>query len=207
MRRMDSRKYFIAATAIAAIATGGWLSWQLMQTPQALLAATLLPAPAELAEFSLTDQHGTEFTRDSFKGHWNLVFFGFTHCPDICPLTLQVLADARRQMQEKGLHVLPRIVLVSVDPERDSPEVLGRYISHFGDGTVGLTGEMEQLRSLTTKLGIYFQKSGIDGDNYAVDHSAVIIVINPDGKFTALFSAPHEAGNIAHDASLLMSRF
>ncbi len=207
IRGMDSRKYFIIGTAIAAIATGSWLSWQVMQTPQALLTATVLPAPAELAEFSLSDQHSTEFSRDSFKGHWNLVFFGFTHCPDICPLTLQVLAEAQRKMQANGRHQLPRIVLVSVDPERDSPEVLGRYVSHFGDGTVGLTGDLTELRRLTTKLGIYFEKFGIDGDNYSVDHSAVIIVIDPDGKFAALFGAPHDAESIAHDTSLLMSKF
>lgn len=204
---MDSRKYFIIGTAVAAIATGSWLSWHIMKTPQVLLAATVLPAPVELAEFSLSDQHGTEFSRDSFKGHWNLVFFGFTHCPDICPLTLQVLADAQRKMQANDKHQLPRIVLVSVDPERDSPEVLGRYVGHFGDSTVGLTGNLAELRRLTTKLGIYFEKSGIDGDNYSVDHSAVIIVVDPDGKFAALFSAPHDAENIAHDTSLLMSRF
>lgn len=203
---MDSRKYFIIGTAIAAIVTGTWLSWHLMQTPRVLLTATLLPAPVELAEFSLSDQHGSAFSRENFKGHWNLVFFGFTHCPDVCPLTLQVLADARRQMQAQGLDPLPRIVLVSVDPERDSPAVLARYVGHFGDGIVGLGGELAELRKLTTKLGIYFEKSGIDGDNYSVDHSSVIIVIDPDGKFAALFSAPHQAENIAYDASLLMSR-
>ena len=203
---MDSRKYFIIVTAIAAIATGSWLSWQVLQTPQKLQTATLLPAPAELAEFSLIDQHGNVFSRDSFKGEWNLLFFGFTHCPDICPLTLQVLAEARQKMQADGLDRLPRIVLISVDPERDSPEAMGHYVSHFGDGTFGVTGDLTELRKLTSKLGIYFEKSGIDGDNCSVDHSAVVIVIDPDGRFAALFGAPHHAENFAHDLPILMSR-
>jgi protein SCO1/2 len=203
---MDSRKYFILATAIAAIATGSWLSWQVLQQPELPRTATLLPAPAELADFTLSDQHGNTFSRNSFKGRWSLVFFGFTHCPDICPLTLQVLAEARRDLQASGVEALPDIVLVSVDPERDSPEVMGRYVSHFGDGVTGVSGDLAELRKLTTKLGIYFEKSNLDDDNYSVDQSAVVIVVNPDGNFVALFSAPHRAANFVHDVPILMAR-
>jgi protein SCO1/2 len=204
---MDSRKYFILAPAIAAIATGSWLSWQVLQSAQELQTATLLPAPAELADFALTDQHGGPFSRDSLKGQWSLLFFGFTHCPDVCPLTLQILADARRDMQANGLDSLPRIILVSVDPERDSPEVLGKYVRHFGDGTLGVSGDLTELRKLTSGLGIYFEKSGIDGDNYSIDHSAAVIVVDPDARFAALFGAPHQAENFVHDMPILMSRF
>lgn len=203
---MDSRKYLLAATAIAAITTGGWVSWHFLQPPPLPQTATVLPAPLELAAFSLVDQYGNAFTRDSFKGDWNLVFFGFTHCPDVCPLTLQVLADARRLMQAAGLEKLPRIVLISVDPERDTPAVIGQYVAHFGDATLGISGDLLELRKLTTGLGIYFEKSNLDGDNYSVDHSAVVIVINPDGRFHALFSAPHRAENFAHDLPIMMQR-
>ena len=202
---MDSRKYFIAAVAIIAIVTGIWLTSSVLSPPPLPRTATLLPAANDLAEFSLLDQDGATFTRSSFEGRWNLVFFGFTHCPDVCPLTLQVLAEARGQMVAAGRVELPRIVLVSVDPERDTPEVIGQYVSNFGADTIGVTGELSELRKLTDGLGIFFEKSGVDGDSYSVDHSAVVIVVDPDGRFHSLFGAPHQAANFAHDLPIIMS--
>jgi protein SCO1/2 len=202
---MDSRKYFIAAVAIIAIVTGILTMLRLLSSPPLPQTATMLPAATELAEFSLLDQDGAAFTRSSFEGRWNLVFFGFTHCPDVCPLTLQVLAKARAQMLAAGQDELPRIVLVSVDPERDTPAVIGQYVSHFGPDTIGVSGNLSELRKLTDGLGIYFEKSGVDDDNYSVDHSAVVIVVDPDGRFHSLFGAPHQAGNFAHDLPIIMS--
>ena len=108
----------------------------------------MLPNPDPVPSFALLDQHGSEIDESVFRGQWDLVFFGFTHCPDICPLTLQVLADARRQLAEQGAEPLPRIVLVSVDPERDTPEKLAQYIGYFGDQNAGITGELDELRKL-----------------------------------------------------------
>jgi len=201
---MDSRKYFIIAVAVIAIVTGTWLSVQVLSPPPSLQTATRLPAATELAEFSLLDQNNESFTRSDFEGRWNLLFFGFTHCPDICPMTLQVLANAQQLLADDGHAELPRIVLVSVDPERDTPDILGQYVSHFGEDTIGITGELIEVKKLTDGLGVFFEKSG-DEDNYSVDHSAVVIVINPDGKFHALFGAPHKAENFAHDIPILMS--
>jgi protein SCO1/2 len=202
---MDSRKYFIVSVAIIAIVTGIWLTSRVLTPPPLPQTATLLPATTELAEFSLLDQDNVPFTRSSFEGRWNLVFFGFTHCPDVCPLTLQVLAAARQQMVDEGREELPRIVLVSVDPERDTPQVLGQYVAHFGDDTIGVSGELSELRKLTDGLGIYFEKSALDGDSYSVDHSAVVIVVDPDGRFHSLFGAPHIAENFAHDLPIIIS--
>ena len=201
---MDSRKYFIIAVAVVAIVTGTWLSMQVLSPPPSLQTATRLPAATELAEFSLLDQNNESFTRSDFEGRWNLLFFGFTHCPDICPMTLPVLANARQLLADDGQAELPRIVLVSVDPERDTPDILGQYVAHFGEDTIGITGEVIEIKKLTDGLGIFFEKSG-DEDNYSVDHSAVAIVINPNGKFHALFGAPHKAENFAHDLPILMS--
>lgn len=200
---MGSRNIFIAIVAVVAIGTGAWLS-SLVMAPAALpRTATVLPAPSDLPEFSLVDQNGATIGRDVFRDHWSLVFFGFTHCPDICPLTLQVLANARQQLAEAGQQPLPRIVLVSVDPERDTPEVMKQYVGYFGDDIVGITGELDEIRTLTNGLGIFFEKSRQDGDNYSVDHSAVVILMNPQGQFQALFSAPHEAANFVHDLPII----
>ena len=202
---MSPRNSFIASVAIIAIATGAWLSYLVMSPPPTLLTATVLPASGELPEFSLIDQDGAAIGREVFEGHWNLVFFGFTHCPDICPLTLQVLADAKKQLAATGFDRLPRIVLVSVDPERDTPEILARYVGYFGDDNLGITGNLEEISKFTKGLGIWFEKSG-DGENYSVDHSAAVLLINPDGQFKALFGAPHEADNLVHDLPIIMSQ-
>jgi len=203
---MSPRNSFIASVAIIAIATGAWLSYLVMSPPPTLLTATVLPASGELPEFSLVDQDGAAIGREVFQGHWNLVFFGFTHCPDICPLTLQVLADAKQQLADEGQNPLPRVVLVSVDPERDTPDLLGQYVAYFDADNLGITGDLEELRKLTNGLGIFFEKSNIDDDNYSVDHSAVVLVIDPDGRLSALFGAPHDAANFVHDLPLIMAR-
>ena len=191
------------ATRIA-LAAGIFTAARLQQPPE-LAAAFALPEPTPLPEFSLLDQSGNAVTRDSFTGQWDLVFFGFTHCPDICPATLQILDQVERQLADADQEPLPRIVLVSVDPERDTPEQMGRYVDYFGDGNLGVTGSIDELKKLTSALGIYFEKRPGETDNYSVDHSAAVLVIDPDGGFSALFSAPHAVANYTHDLPILMA--
>ena len=202
---MDSRKKVIVGVAIITIVTGVWLSFWITAPIPKPQTATVLPAPLGLAEFSLLDQNGDAFSRASFRGHWNLVFFGFTNCPDICPLTLQVLANARQQMLDAGAQELPRIVLVSVDPERDTPEIIGQYVSYFGADVIGVTGELAEVRKLTDGIGVFFQKTNVDDGYYSVNHSAVVIVVDPQSNFHALFSAPHEATSFEHDLPIIMA--
>ena len=202
---MSPKNLFIAVVAILAIVTGAWLSYQVLVPPPVPQTATVLPTPGELPEFSLVDHNGQAIGRDVFSGQWDMVFFGFTHCPDICPLTMQVLAHVRQQLADSGQETLPRVVLVSVDPERDTPELLGQYIDYFGDDNLGITGELDELRKLTRALGIFFEKSILDGDDYSVDHSAVVLIINPSGQFHALFGAPHDAVDFVHDMPIIMA--
>ena len=202
---MGPKNTVIAIIAVVAIGTGAWLSSLLTTTPAEPRTATVLPGAADLPEFALLDQNGEPFGRDGFEGHWSLVFFGFTHCPDICPLTLQTLANAQQQLAAVGADPLPRIVLVSVDPERDTPEIMRDYIGYFGSGHTGVTGALDELRKLTSSLGIFFAKSAIEGDSYSVDHSSVVLLLNPEGQLHALFSAPHEADNFVHDLPIIMA--
>jgi len=201
---MRPKNLIIAFALAIALAAGVFVAARL-QTPASLNTAFLLPAPTPLPAFSLVDQAGNPVTPDTFRNHWNLVFFGFTHCPDICPTTLQILAAARKELVSSGQEPIPRIVLVSVDPERDSPGVIGRYVDHFGVGNLGITGQLEELRKLTSSLGVFFEKQAGDEENYAVDHYAGVILINPDAEFHALFSGPHEVRNFVHDIPLLMA--
>lgn len=202
---MRLRNIIIAIVAGSAIGMGAWLSYQLATPPAQPQRATILPVTMELPDFALLDETGATIGADAFVGQWSLVFFGFTQCPDICPLTLQVLSSARRALSDSGQEPLPQIVLVSVDPERDTPEVMQTYLGNFGDGTKGVTGELDELQKLTKSLGIFFAKSVREDGSYSVDHSAVVLVINPDGQFHALFGAPHEIDNFVHDLPIIMN--
>ena len=200
---MNPRQFIIAIALGLALAAGTFLALR-MQTPSEPEFALVLPEPNPVPEFSLLNQHGMPIDQSVFAGQWDLVFFGFTHCPDICPTTLQVLAAAKTALQEKGHVPLPRIVLVSVDPERDTPELMQQYVDYFGEGNLGITGALDEITRLTSGLGIFFAKHLSDGEDYAVDHSAAVLVINPDGGFEALFSGPHVVENYVHDLPIVM---
>ncbi len=165
--------------------------------------ATILPTVMELPAVTLVDQTGRDVDQTVFEGQWDVVFFGFATCPDICPITLRVLRDAQQQLEQSGADTLPRIVLVSVDPERDTPEVLTEYMKSFGDNSLAVTGEIDQLRTLTSALGIFFEKRYMDEEFYTVDHSSVVLVIDPEGDVTALFSGPHRAENYVNDLPIV----
>ena len=202
---MGPRNIIVAVALAIALAAGVFVAAR-NQAPNAPTSALALPVPKPVPAFSLLNQFGEPVDQSVFEGQWDLVFFGFTHCPDICPTTLQVLAAAKKALAEQGREVLPRIVLVSVDPERDSPEILGQYIDYFGDGNLGLTGTLDEVRKLTAGLGIFFQKQSGDDDgaDYSVDHSAAVLVIDPDGGFHAVFSGRHVVENFVHDLPILM---
>jgi protein SCO1/2 len=200
---MRPRNLFVAIALALTVLAGAYVASR-TQPPLTPESALILPAPNPVPEFSLLNHRGESVDQNVFEGQWDLVFFGFTHCPDICPTTLQVLATARKTLADGGRQLLPRIVLVSVDPDRDTPEILGKYINYFGDDNLGLTGTLEEIRNLTGGLGIYFEKQPGDGENYAVDHSAAVLVIDPDGGFHSLFSGPHVVDNYVHDLPILM---
>ena len=203
---MSPKNILIAIVLAVALAAGLVVATRL-NTPAELKTALVLPAPNALPEFELLDPLGNTVNRETFLDQWSLMFFGFTHCPDICPLTLQTLAAAQGELDAAGQQPLPQIVLISVDPERDTPQLMGQYVSHFGDGNLGVTGSLDELKKLTSALGIYFQKQPGDTDSYAVDHSAAVLLINPNGEFHALFSGPHVAANYVHDLPIIMEGF
>lgn len=117
---------------------------------------------------------------------------------------MQILSAAKSQLSDSGQTPLPRIVFVSVDPERDTAEKMADYVNAFGDGNLGITGDIGELRKLTSGIGIYFEKHEGNDESYSVDHSAVVILIDPDGRFHSLFGAPHAIENFVHDLPLLM---
>jgi len=198
------RHLIVAIVLSIAVAAGAFVALR-VSTPEQPRVALVFPEPAPIPAFTLVDHDGMPADASVFEGHWNLVFFGFTHCPDVCPTTLQVLATAQQMLREQGQAPLPRIVLVSVDPERDTPEALAGYVTHFGTGSLGLTGELPQLRALADGLGIFFEKRAAEGDSYGVDHSAAVLVIDPDGRLRGLFGTPHRAEDFVHDLPILIA--
>ena len=201
---MSSVRILITVVSLLlGVGFGYWMTQK--NSVPAIETAMLYPAPVDLGDFSLVNANGESVDASYFEDDWQLVFFGFTFCPDICPMTLQVLSAARQSLADAGSTALPEIVLVSVDPERDTPEILSEYIAYFGDGVSGLTGDLGEIRKLTERLGIFFQKVELDEGNYTVDHSSVVLVISPAGQLVALFSAPHSAAAIAHDLRALLA--
>ena len=202
---MRPRSLIVGFLSGLAVAAGIWVAiGATTKESAAPESATVLPVKSGIPEFSLQTHDGTPADETIFEGQWDLVFFGFTQCPDICPLTLKVLQNARTELAERGFTPLPRIVLVSVDPERDTPERVAAYIRAFGEDNLGLTGDVVELRKLADGIGIFFEKRDGDGDQYLVDHSSVVLVIDPQGRFHALFSSPHRVENFVHDIPLLV---
>ena len=186
-------------------ATAGVAFWKITQAKKATPRNSLivLPEPRVLADFDLIDQQSDPFSLEDLKGNWSLIFFGFTHCPDVCPTALYELQQVKNTLeQEIGEGVqIPQIVFISVDPERDTPNKLQAYLSHFDPSFIGVTGKHEQLLPLTRQVGIAYRieehESG--ATQYGVDHSTGILLTNPAGRLHGVFPAPHGATEISAD--------
>ncbi len=191
--------FITAASGAFALGLGTSYLWQQGSQAPALERATLLEASAKaLPSFSLIDQEGAPFSNDRLKRRWTLMFFGYTHCPDICPLTLNELKGMYVRLAGTPYPQDTQVVFVSVDPQRDSPQQLKRYVQYFDAHFLGVTGSEPELLKLTRALGIYYAANG-SGKDYLVDHSAAIVLIDDRGQNRALFSAPHEAAVLARD--------
>jgi len=161
--------------------------------------ATVLPAGRPLPEFELTDVEGRPFTNSSLEGRFTLLFFGFTNCPDVCPITLQVLASVQEQLRNEAPDAVPDVVFVSVDPFRDTPERIAAYVAAFDPSFIGVTGPDERLEPLIDALGVGVEKHEHHGEQYNVVHSGVIYVIGPRAEWIAVSSGPHVPPTIAAD--------
>ncbi|MDX1563075.1 MAG: SCO family protein [Gammaproteobacteria bacterium] len=162
--------------------------------------ATMLDAPRPLPDVGLIDVNGNPFSFADLNGRHALVFFGFTNCPDICPLTLQVLAGAVEEIRAGNAEIAPAVVFVSVDPARDSPERIGAYVRGFDPSFIGVTADEAALQPLLDALSVTVHKETRDGETYNVVHNGTVYVIDAAGRWTALFGGnTHDAATIASD--------
>lgn len=192
-------KKLVFALAITAMAVGFVVSNVMQEQPvvieQPAFQGNLVVPPRKIALPELSKHDGNALSNEDVQGHWSMVFFGYTNCPDICPMTLNVLAEARKQAAAD----FPRVFFVSVDPARDSIEQLGEYVQYFDKTFTGVGGSLEMLKALTLQMSAVFMHTpaepGNEG-NYLVDHSASVMLLNPEGKLHAFLRAPHTPSSI-----------
>ena len=156
----------------------------------------LIEPPRNLGSFNLMDSAGKEFLPKDFEGKWNMLFFGFTFCPDICPITMSMLSRIEKGLDIENQEKI-RIFLVTVDPDRDSPDQLKVYLENFSENFIGLTGGLDQIYNFATRVNAPFNPIKNNKEsNYTVDHTGSIILINPEGNYAGFFRAPHNQDDV-----------
>jgi protein SCO1/2 len=186
---------------LVAAAAGYMVSRQLAREAPALATGSTLPVPRPLPAFSLTDHAGQPFGRERLMGAPALMFFGFTHCPDVCPTTLALVAQLKRDPSMASL----RPVFVTVDPGRDDTRAMGLYVNAFGGGMVGLRGETPELEPLLQAMSVAHAITPLPGGQYTVDHSAALYYINTRGEWSAAFTPPFTLDGLRQDLNALMA--
>jgi protein SCO1/2 len=185
----------IALAGVCAALAGFGLARRFDGSAPQLASGTWLQPPRSVADFQLIDHLGHPFTPRELQGKPSLVFFGFTHCPDVCPTTLVKLAQVKKVLGLAGLQVL----FVSVDPGRDTPTALGLYVHAFDPNFIGLTGEPAALQKLTAQFGVAVNRVDLPGGDYTMDHSAVLFLLNTHGQIVAIFTPPFDVQHLAQD--------
>jgi protein SCO1/2 len=190
------RTRWLLAAAVCAALAGFWLARQLDRGSPQLASGTWLPQAKPLPDFQLTDTDGRPFTHRELAASPALVFFGFTHCPDVCPTTLLKLAQVEKRSAISGL----RVLFVTVDPQRDTAPVLGTYVHAFDPHFHGLTGEPQAIARVARDFGVAVNRIDLPGGDYTMDHSAVVFLVD-EGSIRAVFTPPFDAAAFSADLS------
>lgn len=198
--KRNIRLTVLAALVFSLLALGGLI--HKLASPRILneyelrsYGAVILAAPRALGAVALVDHRGQPFTAARLQGKWSLVFFGFSHCADICPTTMAVLAKMYAELKDHEKADL-QVLLVTVDPLRDSPEVLASYLSRFNADFIGATGDPAQIAKFASELAIAYSPAAVEGDDYEVAHSGNLAVINPAAQLQGFLRPPHEHGSL-----------
>lgn len=190
-------KILFAVIACAILVSGSMLAltiWQVNKVTAESLRNDgffVYDAPITLNDFNLADHRGAPFTPENLQDKWTLVFFGYTFCPDICPITLASIKQFYDLLGESSNAENVQVIMVSVDPERDTTEVLENYVTFFNPEFIGVRGDYTQVYTLARNMNVSFSYTRIDDDNYLVNHNGEIMLLNPEGKNVGFFKAPH----------------
>lgn len=168
-----------------------------------IASGTLLQPPRALPAFTLTDEHGQPYTNASLQGHWTVVFAGFTTCPDICPTTLTLMKSVMADLGPDAQKV--QMLLLSIDPERDTPERLKSYVQYFDPRFKGATAANAELDKLARAMSfVYTKVPGETPETYTMDHSSALMLLNPRGELAGFFTAPHRREALVADLKGLL---
>ncbi|AHY45016.1 SCO family protein [Stutzerimonas decontaminans] len=209
MTRIQKTVFILVAliALVVGLTVSKVLNSQRQLDPTQLLDAgiVLLPQSRTVPALSLTNQDGETVKLDELQGQWTLLFFGYTFCPDICPTTLAELRQLNGMLPDAVRGEL-RTILVSVDPNRDTPAQLKEYLGYFNAGFQGLTGPLDDIQSLANGVGIPFIPGDTSKENYTVDHSGNLVLIGPDGRQRGFIRAPLRVQKLAEQLPELISR-
>jgi len=202
-RRMAPRARFvsIAFIGIALIAgISAALIWRNAAAPAELATGTYIHPSRTLPDFSLIDHHGQTFGLAQVRGHWSMMFFGYTNCPDFCPTTLTTLAALEKRLRTDAAPVRPRVIFMSVDAKRDTPGQLAKYVPYFDPEFIGLTAASQSdVEAVAAKLGVSVIITPKADGTYSVDHSGAIFVLNPQGRLAAVLTGPFSVDALESD--------
>ncbi|HEX3950097.1 MAG TPA: SCO family protein [Steroidobacteraceae bacterium] len=199
---MTARSKLMTLVLLAVAAAGGLLAARLLspRPPAMLTTGTLLAPPRPLADFSLIDNQGRPFGPANLRGHWSMMFFGYTHCPDFCPATLTLLAAVKKQLRAAKSVALPQVIFVSVDAKRDTPAQLNRYVPNFDPEFIGLTAaDQPSIERIARTWGVAAAIQPTPNGDYIVDHSEAIFVIDPAGNLAAVLTGPFTVDALQSD--------
>ncbi|MDC3240523.1 SCO family protein [Gammaproteobacteria bacterium] len=178
----------------------------LLQKKPTLLTGKILTRPMELDNFELIDQNNQTFNSESLRGNWTILFFGYTNCPDVCPTTIYKLAEVKNDVNQNLPSKNFNTVLVTLDPDRDTPERLDEYIGYFDESMLGVTGTYKNIQSFSSNLSVFYQRINKDG-GYDFNHTASIFVFNQDGSLFATMSPATSVSELRDDFYTILNNF
>ena len=194
----------VVAAAAAALGVAAWLYVDTRANRPPEIQGYVLAEPRALPAVELVDERGAPFRAADFAGHWSLLYFGYTYCPDVCPLTLVELARLKPLLETKRVEYY----FVSVDPRRDTPARLREYVAYFDPELHGLTGSPQELAELAAAAETVFDvPEGEDADNYLVSHSSNVVLLDPRARVHAVFAPPHEPATLAAEFTKVAARY
>ena len=207
-------RWLIAVVALLGTALGLWTAWQVSDrgpsdpNPNLVDATALFGQERPLPPFALVDHTGRAFTNATLNDHWTLVFFGYTHCPDVCPMTLGNANAMLAQLRDDAIREQVHVAFVSVDPKRDSKQRLAEFVPFFNADFVGVTGTDAELKKFSGALNAIYSVGEPNAEgNYVVDHSSRLLLIGPRGRFTAVLSEKSPPNVLAKDLQTIIDAY
>jgi protein SCO1/2 len=209
MHKNSNTKNLMMVAILLISGIAGFLAYQQLNSSeekQEFMSLLVFPKQKSFSGFNLTDKNNKVIDINTFAGHWTLLFFGYTHCPDVCPMTLSELQKTFKYLENKNLKQLPKVLFISVDSQRDTPQILKEYIQFFNPVFNAATSDDANILSITSQIGAAYHIESHEQNNlnYNVDHTAAVFLINPEKKLYGLFRTPHDAKKIAEDLTQII---